>query len=886
MLRAWISKILFNSGAPIDGQNSESATLERRKSILARVQVLVRVQWIIALLLYAAGFGILANYIVNAAQAAGKAYLSENALVPDNPLSTVKANEALYCAKITEEMFPMFRSGDLEGILPAVENHLLPLGFKRLTGGSQSETTVQRATSAYVFSPKRSLGTEIVLWSTTISLDTDGVPTDGEAAFYTEASSLDSALSLGATVGLIKHLAEQKYLARSLVLLIIFPDLIPTENEKSSSAPNPFLPASVALAGRWAKSVIAQGGIPGEFQASYHFGLTAATEPRYGEADVLVQHRQLQVVESGCGDEERQIVDGGRVPSYPKPTADAKVALMELGTENANGQVSNLDLFNAMRLIIKRKTDLKVRPAAGNNVVLSSLIHLLRAGALPLQEHLMYAPGKLGKDRPLSPTEQTLRMRVFQRLNSILQSLSAQAMGVPLRAHGVFGGYGMPSMDLHATRISNPGESLILEDSKTRKRRVSVSRASRAMLEPLKAAELQFRATNNLLERVHQSFFLYFLVDADFFIDNERYQIAIFLMVGALLVIAVSSLLFGMLSALIQSTEEQQRQSPSSGYRGKRTKAEVKDQKELPVQAYLSTMEAWSLARILFRGCYLPIVSVIWSVIVMLLELNSTWVFANGALGATISLAVLSTMEYDVVSVAQWHIERGITVLWAAMILLPLFYFNFALSLVLLITAGLPLAVLISSPLEPLKFGTESPMSLGRRIRTFTQAVIFTVWASPLTPLVLLAVTHPHAFGLPSLSTSPSACNDLRNPMILASLLAERDLTTLPAEAWSPVEALGAHARMATTSPYATALGLGTEALRDDASGLLVMLDAMLWALVETSPNIGVDDNEGTNDMAVYTLPFVLLVHVPVWMMGVRLAIGNIGPRVPLTRQA
>ncbi|XP_017155857.1 glycosylphosphatidylinositol anchor attachment 1 protein [Drosophila miranda] len=161
---------------------------------------------------------------------------------------------------------------------------------------------------------------------------------------------------------------------------------------------------------------------------------------------------------------------------------DLEIDYVDVKIEGLNGKLPNLDMFNLVQRIMAREG------------ITSGYKQTLR------------------KKRRSNPS-------VFEKnLRQMLSMLSTQSSGVPNGNHGLF----------HRYRI----DALTIAAAKRQTHATLKGNAGSAAVPLLKAIEGIARSLNNLLERFHQSFFFYVIVNNDRYISIGDYMTALVALVA------------------------------------------------------------------------------------------------------------------------------------------------------------------------------------------------------------------------------------------------------------------------------------------------------------------------------------------------------------------
>ncbi|XP_076881938.1 uncharacterized protein LOC143530219 [Bidens hawaiensis] len=191
--------------------------------------------------------------------------------------------------------------------------------------------------------------------------------------------------------------------------------------------------------------------------------------------------------------------------------------VLNVYAEASNGQMPNLDLINVVSYLAVH--------GQGFRVQVEKLVSLLDARWLNFIGEVFETVGKVS--RSLNP-QWKFGISVNEYVEgsaTLFSSLYNQALGVPTGSHGAFRDY---QIDAITMEIS----SKLFSTNKGRQTEI-LFRSGRLI-------EGVIRSVNNLLEKFHQSFFLYLLTSSNKFVSVGVYMIAFLLLVAPLPVLAAS----------------------------------------------------------------------------------------------------------------------------------------------------------------------------------------------------------------------------------------------------------------------------------------------------------------------------------------------------------
>ncbi|PHU25587.1 hypothetical protein BC332_03919 [Capsicum chinense] len=198
-------------------------------------------------------------------------------------------------------------------------------------------------------------------------------------------------------------------------------------------------------------------------------------------------------------------------------TEKAERDVLNLYAEASNGQMPNLDLINVVNYLAVNGQRLRVK--------VEKLGSLLDAWWLRSLAELFHKLGTLA--RSLNP-QWNFGISVAEYIEgtaTLACSLYNQALGVPTGPHGVFRDYQVDAitMEISSKRLAN-----------------YKNRPNELLLQGGRLVEGVILSVNNLLEKFHQSFFLYLLTSPNKFVSVGVYMIPFALLVAPLPMVAAS----------------------------------------------------------------------------------------------------------------------------------------------------------------------------------------------------------------------------------------------------------------------------------------------------------------------------------------------------------
>ncbi|XP_031098520.1 glycosylphosphatidylinositol anchor attachment 1 protein [Ipomoea triloba] len=184
--------------------------------------------------------------------------------------------------------------------------------------------------------------------------------------------------------------------------------------------------------------------------------------------------------------------------------------------EASNGQMPNLDLINIVNYLAVH--------GQGFRVKVEKLWSLLDSGWLKSLGKLIESLGKVAKT--LNP-QWNFAIPVAEYVEgtaTLASSLYSQALGIPTGPHGAFRDF---QVDAITMKVSPKHSSYEV-------------RQNELLLRGGRLVEGVIRCVNNLLEKFHQSFFLYLLTSPNRFVSVGVYMIAFALLISPLPLVAAS----------------------------------------------------------------------------------------------------------------------------------------------------------------------------------------------------------------------------------------------------------------------------------------------------------------------------------------------------------
>lgn len=185
--------------------------------------------------------------------------------------------------------------------------------------------------------------------------------------------------------------------------------------------------------------------------------------------------------------------------------------------EASNGQMPNLDLINIVYYLAVQRQGLRVKVETAFSLFNSAFLKLVGEMLEWLSKMVRSCNPKWKFGIPAAD--------YVEGIATLASSMYSQALGVPTGSHGAFRDYQIDAITLEfSSKISlksDIGHSTFL-------------------LRGGRLIEGVIRSVNNLLEKFHQSFFLYFLTSPSKFVSVGVYMIAFVLLVTPLPLLAAS----------------------------------------------------------------------------------------------------------------------------------------------------------------------------------------------------------------------------------------------------------------------------------------------------------------------------------------------------------
>lgn len=190
---------------------------------------------------------------------------------------------------------------------------------------------------------------------------------------------------------------------------------------------------------------------------------------------------------------------------------------LKIYAEASNGQMPNLDLVNIVNYLAVHRQGLQVKVEKVQSLVSSIWLKFLG--------DLFESLGKIA--RSLNPRWNFAisTAEYVEGSSTLISSLYNQALGLPTGSHGAFRDYQVDAITVEIYRQLSVRAK---------------SQQNEFLSQSGRLVEGTIRSVNNLLEKFHQSFFLYLLTSSNKFVSVGVYMIAFALLVAPLPLVAAS----------------------------------------------------------------------------------------------------------------------------------------------------------------------------------------------------------------------------------------------------------------------------------------------------------------------------------------------------------
>lgn len=184
--------------------------------------------------------------------------------------------------------------------------------------------------------------------------------------------------------------------------------------------------------------------------------------------------------------------------------------------EASNGQMPNLDLINIVNYLGVHKTGLRIKV---------KMFSLLGSRWLNTLGGIFESLGQIA--RSLNPQWKfgISATQYVEGAATLASSMYSQGLGVPTGSHGAFRDYQVDAITLEISPKASPAKMI---------------RRNEFILSGGRLIEGVVRSINNLLEKFHQSFFLYLLTSSSKYVSVGVYMIPFALLVAPLPIVAAS----------------------------------------------------------------------------------------------------------------------------------------------------------------------------------------------------------------------------------------------------------------------------------------------------------------------------------------------------------
>ncbi|XP_072961254.1 uncharacterized protein [Typha angustifolia] len=194
--------------------------------------------------------------------------------------------------------------------------------------------------------------------------------------------------------------------------------------------------------------------------------------------------------------------------------------------EASNGQMPNLDLLNIVHYLAVHRQGMRVK--------IGIIGTLLNSSWLKFAGEILERFGRFAKSLNPKWKLDVTSAEYVEGTATLASSMYYQALGVPTGPHGAFRDYQVDAVTLELSPKFYPKNE---------------NAQSAFLLRSGRLIEGVVRSVNNLLEKFHQSFFLYFLTAPNKFVSVGVYMIAFALLISPLPIVA---------AALFSSTKKQE----------------------------------------------------------------------------------------------------------------------------------------------------------------------------------------------------------------------------------------------------------------------------------------------------------------------------------------
>ncbi|XP_042382335.1 glycosylphosphatidylinositol anchor attachment 1 protein-like isoform X1 [Zingiber officinale] len=190
---------------------------------------------------------------------------------------------------------------------------------------------------------------------------------------------------------------------------------------------------------------------------------------------------------------------------------------LSIYAEASNGQMPNLDLINIAHYLAVHRQGLRVK--------IGSIIYFLKASWVKLLGEMLQHITTLAKRLNPKWKFDITSADYVEGTATLASSIYYQALGVPTGSHGAFRNYQVDAVTLEFS----PRSSLNNENVR-----------SAFLLKTGRLIEGVIRSVNNLLEKFHQSFFLYFLTAPHKYVSVGIYMIPFGILIAPLPIVAAA----------------------------------------------------------------------------------------------------------------------------------------------------------------------------------------------------------------------------------------------------------------------------------------------------------------------------------------------------------
>ncbi|KAG9457287.1 hypothetical protein H6P81_001795 [Aristolochia fimbriata] len=418
-------------------------------------------------------------------------YISENALMPGSANPFFSGQDVSEANNLIKELQHMkLKSREKREVLSLIAEHIRELGaevyYHEFQSPKDQFNPLQFFSGTYCSSRSHENNSYAPNGVNTVGI-VRAPRGDGKEAiilvtpYNSEETKLSDAFSLGLAYSIFSHLSRVSWLAKDIVWLV------------SDSRYGEY--ASVAS---WLREYHNPDFLSGLDQSDVHM------DSHYGG------RRSVGFKRAGT-------MAAAVVFKIVDREEDTETDTLKIYAEASNGQMPNLDLINIVNYLAAHRQGFRVKVASVSSLVKSAWLKILGQ----VLEWLSEVAERLNPQWKFAIPV----MDYVEGTATLASSMYYQALGVPTGSHGAFRDYQVDAITLEIS----PKIPLNKETGKIQ----FILRSGRLI-------EGVIRSVNNLLEKFHQSFFLYFLTSSGKFVSVGVYMIAFALLVAPLPVVAAA----------------------------------------------------------------------------------------------------------------------------------------------------------------------------------------------------------------------------------------------------------------------------------------------------------------------------------------------------------